>query len=70
MSLAKWSSVPASHTRLGMSPHACTGPYTDDGFVGEYTITGGTGDFHGAKGYIYDQFDEETGYSVRQIYIE
>lgn len=32
------------------------GPYTDITSTGYYTITGGTGDFEGAVGYIMDEF--------------
>ena len=45
------------------------GYFNDDTSTGEYTITGGTGDFLGAKGIISDKFSYETGYSVRTVSI-
>lgn len=45
------------------------GYFNDDTSTGEYTITGGTGDFLGAKGGITDTFSYDTGYSVRTVSI-
>ena len=45
------------------------GPYTDETFKGFYTITGGTGDFAGATGYIKGEFTSEGNYSFRNSYV-
>ena len=45
------------------------GPYPDSTFKGFYTITGGTGDFSGATGYIMGEFTSEGNYSFRNIYV-
>jgi hypothetical protein len=45
------------------------GPFSDDANVGKYTVTGGTGDFDGAMGYVVDEFSYDTHYSIRTIYI-
>jgi hypothetical protein len=47
-----------------------SGAFNDDDLLGKYTIVGGTGDFHGAEGHIVDDFDYDTLYSIRQIYIQ
>ena len=46
------------------------GPYTDATFMGLYTITGGTGDFSGASGYIKGHFTDDGNYSFRHIYVD
>ena len=48
---------------------AFSGVYRDETASGHFVITGGTGDFHGAKGSIYDEFDYDTGYAVRVVTI-
>lgn len=48
---------------------AISGVYSDANMSGEYVITGGTGDYLGAKGVIYDTFDSYTGYTLRRIVI-
>jgi hypothetical protein len=45
------------------------GYFNEDTNTGEYTITGGTGDFLGAKGNISHKFSYDTGYSVRTVSI-
>jgi hypothetical protein len=46
-----------------------SGAFTDETSTGKYTITGGTGDFLGAKGYVWDTFDYKTLYSTRTIHV-
>lgn len=46
------------------------GPYSDEIGEGKYTITGGTGVFDGATGYILDKFSYETEYSSLTAYIK
>jgi hypothetical protein len=61
---------------LQHSDGSCTGQLTfsgafnDDDLRGKYTIVGGTEAFHGATGHVIDDFDYDTLYSIRQIYIE
>lgn len=45
------------------------GPFSDHNLEGEYTITGGTGAFQGATGYIASQFNYENGLSSYQAFI-
>lgn len=45
------------------------GPYTDKTLEGKYTIIGGTGDFDGATGYVYDKFSYDGNYAYRTIYV-
>ncbi|KAL7569011.1 hypothetical protein ACA910_021298 [Epithemia clementina (nom. ined.)] len=55
--------------------YGCSGYLAFSGFSqdatnsGHYVITGGTGAFLGAQGYIYEQFDVQTGTSYREINI-
>jgi hypothetical protein len=46
-----------------------TGAFTDETSTGKYTILGGTDDFVGAKGYVWDTFDYKTLYSTRTIHL-
>jgi hypothetical protein len=46
------------------------GPYSDELGGGVYTITGGTGVFQGATGYIEDKFSYETDYSSLTAYVK
>lgn len=48
---------------------AFTGVYSDNSTKGEYVITGGTGDFDGAHGVIFDAFDYESLYALRTVHI-
>jgi hypothetical protein len=45
------------------------GAFTDETSEGRYTIIGGTGDFHGANGYVWDLFDYKTLYSTRTVHV-
>jgi hypothetical protein len=47
-----------------------SGPYSDEVGEGKYTITGGTGVFQGATGYIEDKFSYKTDYSTLTAYIK
>ena len=48
---------------------AFSGYFRDEGLASHYAITGGTGDFAGATGFMYDEFDKESGYYLRKIHI-
>lgn len=46
-----------------------SGAFTDEASEGKYTIIGGTGDFLGAKGYVWDTFDSKTRYTTRTVHV-
>jgi hypothetical protein len=46
------------------------GPFSDVTLSGTYAITGGTGDFLGAKGCVHEEFSYVTDYAIRRIDIE
>lgn len=48
---------------------AFSGFYQDMTKSGYYVITGGTGVFLGADGYIYEEYDDDTGIHYREISI-
>ncbi|KAL7560285.1 hypothetical protein ACA910_016585 [Epithemia clementina (nom. ined.)] len=55
--------------------YGCEGSFAFSGFLdasgkGNYVIEGGTDQFLGAKGYIYEEFDKNTGYSFREIFMD
>ncbi|KAL7557030.1 hypothetical protein ACA910_009301 [Epithemia clementina (nom. ined.)] len=43
------------------------GFYQDTSGIGHFVITGESGDFLGAMGAIYEEFDSKTGYTTRKI---
>ena len=47
-----------------------SGVYDDNAYVGRLVITGGTGDFLGAVGSIYSEYDEYSGFELQTITIE
>ncbi|KAL7560287.1 hypothetical protein ACA910_016587 [Epithemia clementina (nom. ined.)] len=49
---------------------AFSGFYQDATMEGHMVITGGTGDFLGATGAIYEHFDANSGYTYRRIILE
>ena len=46
---------------------AYAGVFQDSTYQGNLVITGGTGDFLGATGYVLDVYDDESGYAIRTI---
>ena len=49
---------------------AYSGSYSDTTSSGLFVITGGTGDFHGATGSVYAEFDTESGFTVGVVSLE
>ena len=47
-----------------------SGVYEDKKLSGKYVITGGTGAYLGATGYIYDEYNDHTGFSVKTVHLE
>ena len=44
-----------------------SGVFQDGTKSGKFVINGGTDDFEGSSGSIFDQFDEQTGFYLRTI---